>query len=393
VRESFTRFRRRALAAAVLGLAAVGVGAMLDPEQALRSWLVAFLFYLGLSLGSLAIVLLHHATGGSWGFAIRRLLEAGMRTLPLMLLAFVPVALGATRLYPWAGAGAAEHDALLAHKAPYLNVPFFLGRAALYFAVWLGLIAAMTGLTRSQDRSGHPNWERRMRFLSGPGLAAYGLTMTFAAIDWAMSLEPHWFSTIYGVLFLVGQGLSTLALAILGAAWLSRREPFSRWLARGHFHDLGNLTFAFVMLWGYVSFSQYLIIWSGNLAEETPWYLSRTAHGWQVVAIALLALHFVVPFAVLLSRKTKRNARLLAVVAAGLLAARVIDLFWLVTPAFHPAGLSVHWLDLAALLGLGGAWGFWYVGQLKGRPLLSLHDAHLESALEAPAAAAPEVAT
>lgn len=384
-RAAFERGQKRALTIGGLALLLALVGAFLDADQLLRSWLFAFLFWLGLSLGSLAIVLLHHATGGSWGFAIRRLLEAGMRTLPLMAAFFVPILLGVRHLYPWAAEGAAEHDHLLAHKAPYLNVPFFAIRAAIYFAIWIGLTAVMTGLTGKQDRSGHPSWERRMRVLAGPGLAAYGLTMTFAAVDWSMSLEPHWFSTIYGVLFIVGQALATISFAILGATWLAHRDPFRRFISRGHFHDLGNLTFAFVMLWAYVSFSQYLIIWSGNLAEETPWYLHRLGHGWQGVAMVLLAFHFAIPLAVLLARKTKRNARVLAIVAGGLLVMRLVDLYWLVAPAFHPDSLSFHWLDPVAVAAMGGLWFAYYVRQLKGRPLVSLQDASLQALLDAPA--------
>jgi hypothetical protein len=390
IRSALERGQRRALQVGGAALALVAVGAFLDTEQLLRSWLLAFLFWLGLSLGSLAIVLLHHATGGSWGFAIRRMLEAGMRTLPLMAAFFLPLLVGVRVLYPWAHADALEHDALMAHKAPYLNVPFFTARAVLYFAVWIVLTAVMTGLTTRQDRSGHPSWERRMRQIAGPGLALYGITMTFAAFDWSMSLEPHWFSTMYGVLFLVGQALAALSFSILAAAWLAAREPFRRWISPAHFHDLGNLTFAFVLLWSYVSFSQYLIIWAGNLSEETPWYLHRLGHGWQAIAILLLVFHFAVPLMLLLLRRTKRSARYLMLVACGLLAMRLVDLYWLVDPAFHPEGISVHWLDPVAVVAMGGMWFAYYVRQLKGRPLISLQDARLEGELE-PQAEAPDV--
>jgi hypothetical protein len=381
-RAAFDRGQRRALAIGGVALLASLVGAWLDLDQFLRSWLFGWLFWLGLSLGSLAIVCLHHATGGSWGFAIRRLLEAGMRTLPLVALCFVPILVFVRRVYPWAAEHATEHDALLAHKAPYLNVPFFIVRSVVYFALWIGLTAILTGLTGKQDRSGHPGWERRMRQLAGPGLALYGLTMTFAAVDWAMSLEPHWFSTIYGVIFIVGQGLSTLTFATLGAAWLASREPFRRWISNSHFHDLGNLTFAFVMLWGYVSFSQYLIIWSGNLAEETPWYLNRLGQGWQVLAGLLLAFHFFVPFVLLLSRRAKRSARSLALLAGALLLMRFVDLYWLVQPAFRPDGLGLHWLDVTAPVAIGGLWFAYWIRQLKGRPLVTLQDANLAGSLE-----------
>ncbi len=382
IRSDFGRIQKRALTVGLVASAAVLAGAFTDSTQFFRSYLFAYFFWLGLSLGSFAIVMLHHITGGSWGFAIRRVLEAGMRTLPLMALAFVPILLAVGTLYPWAAHDAAAHDELLAHKAPYLNVPFFIGRAAVYFVLWIGIAWILLRYSAKQDRTGDPGPARRARTLAGPGLAVYGLTMTFAAVDWAMSLEPHWFSTMYGVIFIVGQALSTLAFSIVVAAWLQKRPPFSRFLSTGHFHDLGNLMFAFVMLWAYVSFSQYLIIWSGNIAEETPWYLHRTGHGWEALAIALLVFHFAVPFLLLLSRKSKRNSQILATIALGLLAMRFVDLYWFIGPAFHREGLAVHWMDFVTPVALGGLWLAWFIRQLKGRPLISLQDSALERKLE-----------
>ena len=382
LRADFDRIQRTALAIGAIASVAVAVLAFRDPSQFARSYLFAFLFWLGLSLGSLAIVMLHHTTGGSWGFAIRRLLEAGMRTLPLMALLFVPLLFATDRVWPWAVEGAADHDPVLAHKAAWLDVRFFAARAVFYFAVWILFGAIMLRLSAKQDRTGDPGPERRARTLAGPGLGIYGLTMTFAAFDWAMSLEPHWFSTMYGVLFIVGQVLSTLAFSVVAAAWLQRRPPFTRFLAVGHFHDLGNLMFAFVMLWAYVGFSQYLIIWSGNLSEETPWILHRTGHGWQNLALLLVGFHFLVPFFLLLSRKTKRHTRALAAVATLLLAMRFADLFWLIGPAFHREGFAIDALDVATPIALGGLWIAWFVQKLKGRPLISLQDAKLQGMLE-----------
>jgi len=226
-----------------------------------------------------------------------------------------------------------------------------------------------------------------MRAVSGPGVVVYGLCVTFASVDWVMSLEAHWFSTIYGMIFIVGQALTTMAFAIVVAAWLARREPFSRWLNAGHFHDLGKLLFAFVMLWAYVAYSQFLIIWMGNLTEETPWYVKRSAHGWEAIGMALVALHFALPFLVLLSRRIKRNPRALAGVALALLGLRLLDHYWLILPAFHPEALTIHWLHVAAPAAIGALWLAFFVMQLKGRPLISLQDASLEESLEV----APEV--
>ena len=374
--------RKRALAIGAVAAVASVAGAIADPVQFYRSYLVAWLFWLGLGLGSLAIVMLHRITGGSWGFAIRRLLESGMRTLPLLALLFVPIAIGMPKLYAWTDAAAVAADPVLAHKAPYLNTTMVLARAVLFFAVWIGSAALLLRFSRKSDRTGDPRHERRARAVSGPLIGLYGVTMTLAAVDWAMSLEPHWFSTMYGVIFVVGQVLSTLAFAIVASAWLRKHAPFDRWISGDHFHDLGNLMFAFLLLWAYAAFSQFLIIWSGNVAEETPWYIARTHGGWGAVALVVVVFHFAVPFLLLLWRRIKRDTSTLPLVALYLLAMRYVDVFWLVQPAFHPGVFALHWLDVAAPVAIGGFWLASFVQGLKGRPLISLQDAQLQDALE-----------
>jgi hypothetical protein len=382
IRERFEGLQKRALIVGIVaGIGVVG-GACAKPVAFYHAYLTAYLFWLGLSLGSLAIVMLHHMTGGSWGFAIRRLLEAGMRTLPLMALFFIPFAFGLKDLYPWANAETVAHDPLLQHKAPYLNIGFFLVRVVIYFALWIGFAWMNLRLSAKQDRTGDAGPERRARTLAGPGLAVYALTVTFAAVDWAMSLEPHWFSTMYGLIFIVGQVLSTLCFSVVAASWLQKREPFKRFLGTAHFQDLGNLMFAFVMLWAYVNFSQFLIIWSGNLSEETPWYLHRIGNGWQALALTLVGFHFFVPFFLLLMRRMKRNAEYLALVALLLMVMRFLDLYWLIAPAFHRSGFEIGWLDLLTPVAMGGLWLAFFIQNLKGRPLISLQDAHLEGLLE-----------
>jgi hypothetical protein len=357
-------------AALLAGLA----GAVITPQEFFRAYLVAFLYWGGIALGCLALLMLHHLVSGRWGFVVQRFLEAAARTLPVLALLFLPLLFGLEHLYPWARPEAAAADALLRHKLPYLNVPFFVLRAALYFGVWSGLALLLTRWSAAQDRTGDPLLVRPMKRLSGPGLALYGLTVTFAAMDWGMSLEPHWYSTMYGVIFVVGQGLLGLAFVIVLAALFAARRPLAGALTADRLHDIGNLLLAFVMLWAYIGFSQYLIIWSGNLPEEVPWYLSRLRGGWAGVALSLVLFHFAVPFCLLLSRVTKRRTTALVAVAVGMLAMRLLDLFWLVTPAFHPGGVRVHWLDPVAFLAVGGLWIGTFVWQLKRRPLLPLHD-------------------
>ena len=381
---SLERLRQRSLIVGVVGLVAAGLGALLNPGQFFHAYLLAFLFWLAAALGGLALSMLHHLSGGGWGVVLRRIFEAAARTLPWMALLFVPIAFGMKSLYPWTDTAMVAGDHILSGKAAYLNTPFFLVRAALYFAIWCGLALVLSRWSADQDRTGDPALGVRMQRVSAGGLVIYVLSMTFASIDWAMSMEPHWFSTMYGFLFVIGQAIMGLAIAIIVARRLSKEAPMADVYNPGHFHDFGKLLFAFSMVWAYLAFSQFLIIWSANLPEEIPWYQHRMHHGWEFLAIALVACHFVVPFAVLLSRRTKRNATVLARMAMWLIAARLLDLFFLIGPEAYPEGLSVHWLDLAAVIGLGGIWVSLFIGNLKSRSLLPVHDGDFEHALQAP---------
>ncbi len=383
------RLQRIALGVGLLGGLACLFGLALDPHQFFRSYLFAYLFWAGLAVGCMSIVMIHHLSGGLWGLVIRRLLEAGTRTFLVVALLFIPVVLGMGRLYPWVHPG---EDKLLQYKAVYLNVPFFLVRAAFYFAAWLTLAHFLNKWSRQLDEGEDLKVSRRLRGLSGGGLILLGLTITFSSVDWAMSLAPHWFSTIYGILFMVGQVLSAMALAIVLLAFLGGEKPLSDAVRPGPVHDLGKLLLAFVMLWAYVNLSQFLITWSGNLAEETPFYIHRLQGGWQWVALALVVFHFALPFLLLLSRDLKRDAHLLGLLAAGVLLVRLLDLYWLVAPDLtghgHEAvglGVAVHWLDLAAPLGLGGIWLFFFAQALRDRPLLPVREPEIRALLGAPA--------
>ena len=382
---SLERLRRRALLTGVAGAVATAAGAVTSPDQFFGSYLLAYVFWLAAALGGLALTMLQHLTGGRWGVVLRRIFEAAARTLPWMALLFVPLTFGLDRLYPWTDAAAVADDHILQAKAPYLNVPFFLARAAFYFAVWIGLAVFLTRWSASQDRAAAPSLVRRMRALSAVGLVLYAFTMTFAAFDWGMSLDPHWFSTMYGFLFIIGQAIMALAVAIVTARRLAAEPPMSSVFNVGHWHDLGKLLFAFSMVWTYLSFSQFLIIWSANLPEEIPWYLHRSTHGWQYLAVALIVVHFVVPFAVLLSRRTKRNSTVLARMALWLVAARFVDVYFLLGPEFHEHGLTLHWMDVTAVVGVGGIWTALFLAGLLSRPLLPLGDPGLRNALAPPA--------
>ena len=373
--------QRRLLVAGAVGGAVSLVGLLIDVRQFLQSYLMAYMLCLGVTLGCLALGMIHQLSGGAWGVVIRRPIGAAARVLPVMALLFLPIALGMTRLYVWTNANLVAHDEALQHKHLYLNIPFFLIRAAIYFLVWNGVSYLLNTWSLEQDRTADPRLARRMQILSGGGLVAYGVTITFASFDWMMSLEPHWFSTIYGVLIMGGQGLSALAFLIIVLVWLSRRPPLDRIVVPAHFHDLGNLMLAFVMLWAYFSFSQYLIIWSGNLPAEIAWYLHRLQTGWRAVGLTLILCHFVAPFVVLLSRQVKRQPELLVKVAVGILIVRLVDLFWLSAPEFHQTGISVSWMDVVLPLTLGSIWLACFIWQLRDRAILPLHDPQFDEAL------------
>ena len=376
---------RLSRAAFIVGLLALMGGiayGTAHPAQFFHSYLLAFMLWNGLTVGSLAVLMLQYLTGGAWGISIRRELEAATRTLPLTAVAFLPIALGMHTLYEWTHADVVAHDELLQKKAGYLNAPFFLFRAALAFAIWIAIAWALNRWSGEQDASAdHRAVDRKLQLLSGGGLVAWALTTTWTAVDWVMSLEPHWYSTMYGVIFMAGQGLGALALATLAVNRLSGTRPVSEFLGGRHRHDLGKMMFAFTMFWAYVTFSQYLIVWSGNLPEEISWYLARFRGGWGWVGWAVLFLQFVLPFLLLLSRRANRDPRTLSIAAALVVFMRFVDLAWMILPAFSPGEFRIHPTDLTLPIALGGIWTGLYLRNLAGRPLLPVHDPGFEEAL------------
>lgn len=374
------------LVAGVAGLALCALGAFFDPqslfegrevggnpEQFFVAYLMAFLYWLGVSLGGMALWMLHNQTGGAWGWVIRRLLEAAARSLPLMAVLFLPLLLGLGYLYEWIHwhqlpEGHYRH--LLEHKAPYLNVPFFLVRVAVYFGVWLGASWLLNRWSANLDRGYDERVDRRMQGFSGPGLVLFGLTVTFAAVDWIMSLTPAWFSSVFGVLVAIGQLLPAYALALVAAAWLVRNRPaLAGRVSPEVWNDLGNLLLAFVMFWAYISFSQYLLIWSANLREEITWYVDRS-DSWTLVAVVLAFFYFAMPFVMLLARQNKRDPRRLAAMAGAVAVMGMVHYYWLVVPTFSPRQLYLHWMHLAAFVGVGGLWVAFFLCQLGGRSLV-----------------------
>ena len=375
--------QQRALIFGIVGLAAGVVGAFLNSDQFFRSWLLGFLFCLSLAIGSLGLLMLQHMSGGQWGLIGRRVWEAAAGTLWIVALLFIPLLFGLPKIFEWARPEVVNASSILQAKAPYLNPMFFIFRAFIYFAFWIVCAWVLNSWSLRQDRGEvavAPSDTVRFRTVSAPGLLFLVLTATFASVDWIMSLDPEWYSTIFGLLTVAGSGLSALAFAIAVLSWLADTPPLSRYLTARHFHDLGKLLLAFVMLWAYLSFSQFLIIWSGNLPEEIPWYVERLRGWWGFVSLLLVIGHFALPFALLLSRDVKRNHRLLAKVALFIIVMRFVDVIWLVAPAFEHHGFPIHWMNIVLPLGLAGIWLFLFVRQLASRALLPLNDPYFKEA-------------
>jgi hypothetical protein len=373
------RWQRNSLLVGIAGAVLAVVALLIDRQQFLRSYLFAYLYWTGMALGCLAILLMHHVVGGKWGMPIRRLCEAGARTLPVMGLLLVPVLLGMSTLYIWARPEAVR-DAGIQSKAAYLNVPFFIGRAVFYFAIWFLYSHLLSKWSADLDRTRDERLISKMRALSAPGLVVLTLTTTFAFVDWIMSLEPHWFSTIYGAMFMIGEMVESFAFVIALMIILSKTPPLREYVTAQHIHDLGNMMFAFMVLWAYLSFSQFLIIWAGNLPNEIPWYVSRLRGGWGWVALAIVIFHFAVPFLLLLMRGVKRRMNRLFQVALLMIAIRLVDVYWITEPAFYGQKLSFHWADLVLPVAVGGIWLALFFGQLKSRPLVPVGDPRLQGA-------------
>jgi hypothetical protein len=368
-------WQSRSLLVGIVGVVFCVIAAYADLNQFLRGYLIAYMSCTGLTLGCLALLMLQYLTGGFWGLSIRRVLEAAVKCLPLMFLLFIPILVLRTHLYAWMTDPALTHE-----NSWYLTQPKWIGRWLLYFVIW-GFLGYQ--LCRRGDRQDAPiatGTYPRFQGLSGVGLMLYALTISFAAVDWVMSLDPHWGSTIYGLIFLAGQGMSALCFSIIMLTVLTRYSPYREIIKPTQFHDLGKLTLAFVMLFAYFSFSQWLIIWSGNLPDEISWYLHRIRGGWGYIIIAIVLFHFALPFALLLSRERKRAGSRLIGLAFFIMCMRMVDIYWYVIPNFRDAKLfSISYL--AAPIGLGGLWLANFFYNFQQRPLLPLYEPQVENFL------------
>jgi hypothetical protein len=388
--EGVSRLQTRAFGVGAIALLLAIFGGMRSPATFYQSYLMSFLLFLGLALGSLGLVMLQHLTAGHWGVIIRRPLESATRTLPFLAVAFLPIAVfGMHYLYTghgddkgWLNAPASGEGGLSAFQKSYLTHSGYLIRAVIYFAVWLALMFVFNVWSKQQDINRTDRALRqRFKILAGPGIILYVFAMSFAAIDWVMSISPHWASTIYGFIFVGAQLISSMSFMIAVVVLLARAEPFASILQPRHLHDLGKLLLAFVMLWAYFDFSQLLIVWSGNQPEEISFYRTRLYGQWGVVAVIVVVFHFFVPFFLLLSQDLKRRAQIISKIAVWLIFMRLVDLFWMTRPEFTPSAVP-SWLDVVLPIALGGLWLGFFAFNLKQCPLLPLGDPKLEEAIE-----------
>jgi hypothetical protein len=381
LRPQFDGMQRNALIAGIIGIIGVAVLGMRDTQQFFRSYLFAFIYWNTIPLGCMGVLMLHHLTGGRWGLPIRRILEAGTRTLGLMFFLFLPVVFGMKKLYIWTNAEVVASDPVLRDKQWWLNNTGFIARYVIYFALWMVIVTLLNKWSREQDETGNPALADRMEALSAPGVVLWAFVVTGAAVDWVMSLEPHWYSTIYGLLFVVISALAAFSFTLFMLRMVSESPAVRDSVQPNNYNDLGNILLAFTMLWAYLSFSQLIIIWAGNLKEEIPWYQQRAFGGWQPVGVALVLLHFFVPWLLLLQRGVKRRLRVLATVAAWIVVLTILDVYWIVVPSWDKISPHVHLTDIFAFIGIGGLWLAFFAFQMKRLPLLPLHDPRFEGVL------------
>jgi len=381
--------RRSLIIGAAASVIAVGIGCT-NPTVFMRGYLISYMDWLGVCLGSMVILMIRHLTGGGWGMVIRRILGASMRTVPLMAALFVPLAIfGLPRLYPWAMPLESVQDPTIREHLEhnkfvlngYLNTRGFILRAILYFAIWFVLVYLLSKWSKEQNSPPMRDNSARFKVVAGPGIILYAFTISFAAIDWVMSLDPSWISTIYGLLFVAGELIVALGFAIVVERILYRYKPMSVLLRPDFVQDHGKFMLTFIMVWAYFSFSQWLIIWAGNLPNEITWYMRRLHGGWGFVGLFLVLFHFAIPFGILLSRPFKRDITKLVWLAAWMLVARYVDLFWMVEPNFS-ATFTVTWADLLIPFGMGGLWIAYFCRNLASLPLLPAYDVYAKQVLE-----------
>ncbi|MFH1699381.1 MAG: hypothetical protein ABIE07_02240 [Candidatus Zixiibacteriota bacterium] len=372
---------KTALTLGIAGLVVSLIGYFVDNDQFFFSYLTSFAFWFTLSAGALFFAMVHHLTGATWSVVLRRLTENIMLMLPLMIIFFLPILFGAHSLYHWTHVDAVAQDALLMGKQPYLNMSFFVIRSFIYFAIWIILIFLLRKYSLRQDDGHTEKIRQKFGRVSAPGMILFALSLTFASFDWLMSLDPHWYSTIYGVYIFSGGLVGFLTFTTLILMYLRNRGVLANVVTIEHYHDLGKLTFAFMVFWGYMAFSQYFLIWYANIPEETIWFLHRWEGSWKAVSLLLVFGNFVIPFFILITRGAKRQLVSLKILAGWLLFMHYVDMYWLIIPTYHQHGFYLSWMDISTFIGIGGIcfWFFW--SRFVSHPIVPIRDPRLEDSI------------
>jgi len=379
--HSWNRLPAIGAGCAAIGAIACAVFGMRNPTQFFFSWLVSFLFFLSLALGGLFFVVIQYASQGGWGIVVRRIGETIFGSIPVMAVLFVPLVFGLSNLYAWAVPGAADHDALIRWKTPYLNVPFFLIRAVVFFVCWSAIALFYYGASRGQDETGDPAVSARLRRFAGPAIIVLAITTTFASIDWIVSLTPHWYSTMFGVYFFAGSFVGYIALLSVTSVAMRQAGLLDTVITAEHLHDIGKFLFAFTAFWAYIAFSQFFLIWYANLPEETFWFKARLVGSWRAVSLLLMIGHFAIPFFYLMGRAVKRRDATLAIGGAWILLMHYVDLYWLVMPTLHHDGVSPSVLDVAAFMAVGGCFVAAVGWLMRRQALVPVRDPRLAESL------------
>ena len=371
-------FQMPALIIGLAGLLATVAGYFVDHSQFFFSYLTAYMFWLTVTLGALFFTMLHHLTGADWSIVLRRILETVMMTLPVMAILFIPILLGLHDLYHWSHEDAVMADPVLQKKSPYLNTVFFTIRAILYFTIWILLARGLYKTSLAQDAGYDPKQVVKMRKISAPGMVLFALSITFAAFDWLMSLDAHWYSTIFGVYIFGGSLLGILTFMVIFGNLLRKKGVLADTITVEHYHDLGKFLFAFTIFWGYIGFSQYFLIWYANIPEETIWYLHRWEGSWKIITMIIVFGHFLIPFMALMPRFVKRKLGALTFFAVWIMIMHWIDIFWLVMPNLHHHGAHFSWMDLTATFGIGGIFLWYFLRKYYKHALVPINDPRLD---------------
>lgn len=376
------KFGKLAAIAGVAGLVLSAGGYFVDSEQFFYSWLTSFMFWTSIALGGLCFTMLHHLVAARWSVVLRRISENIMGVLPIMVVFLVPILLGMHDLYHWSHADLVETDHLLKGKAAYLNPTFFVIRLAVYFVIWFVLNRLLFQVSQRQDAGHDPSQIKRMRLISAPGMILFAITLTFFSFDLMMSLDAHWYSTIYGVYFFAGSFAAVLSFIFLTVLVLHGHGILKKEISIEHYHDLGKLMFAFIIFWGYMAFSQYFLIWYANIPEETIWFLHRWVGSWKAVTLILVFGHFVVPFFFLFPQGAKKNAVLMKLMTTWVLLMHLLDIHWLVMPSLHHEGFHLSWMDFSTMIGIGGIflWFFWR--RMASSPMIPVNDPKLKASMQ-----------